>query len=265
MKPSLFLRAAALLLAGAALSLTPAGASEAPLKIGVSAGPYGEILTFAATLAAEEGLAVEVIEFTEWTQINEAVQSGDLDANNFQHLPYLDNQKAARGYDIVPLEPSIVVPIGVYSEKLGSLEALPEGGQIGIPNDPTNAARALFLLADSGVIALREGAGVDATLADIAENPKNLQFLEIDAAQLPRSLPDVAASVITLNYAVLSGLDPKQALALEQEDSQWTLVFAARADRAEDPRLQRFIQLYRSAPVRDFVLTRFDGTILPTW
>lgn len=242
-----------------------AQATDKPLKIGVSAGPYGDILRETAKLAAKEGLKAEIVEFTEWTQINEAVQTGDLDANNFQHRPYLENQVKQRGYKIVPLDPSIVVPAGIYSDKARTIADIPAGGRVGLPNDPSNAARSLFLLQQAGLIKLKPGAGDAATVIDIAENPKKLQLVELDAAQLPRALPDLAAAVITLNYAVLAKLDPKQALLLEDAQSRWTLVWAARDDRKDDPRLRRFIALYRTAEIKDFILTKFSGSILPTW
>ena len=241
-------------------------AASPPLRIGVSAGPYGEILDFAAKIADQEDLKVEIVEFTEWTVINAALQSGDIDANNFQHIPYLNAQISARGYDIVPLQPSIVVPMGIYAGRIKGLDTLPDGATIGIPNDPTNSARALKLLELAGLIRLKPDIDQDAASPlDIADNPRHLRFSEIDAAQLPRTLPDIDLGVITLNYAVLAGLDPKAALKLEDETSHWTLVWAARRDRAQDARLVRFIEIYRSAAVRDFVLERFKGSILPTW
>ncbi|MDF2096745.1 MetQ/NlpA family ABC transporter substrate-binding protein [Aquibaculum arenosum] len=242
---------------------SPAAAES--LRVGVSAGPYGQVLDEAARLAAEQGLDVEIIEFTEWTMINEALHNGDIDANNFQHKPYLDNQIAARGYEIVPLDSSIVVPMALYSESADTIEELPEGASIGIPNDPTNAARALFLLGEAGLLTLAEGAGATATILDVAENPRDLRFVELDAAQLPRSLSDLDASVITLNYAVVSGLDPHDSLIIESEESDWTLVWAVREDRAEDPTIRRFIDIYSSEEVREFIDVTFEGTILPTW
>lgn len=255
--------AAALFTAG--LLAVPVVALAAPLKLGVSAGPYGEILEFTAKIAAKEGLEASVIEFTDWNMPNAALQAGDIDANNFQHQPFLDNQIKQRGYDIVPVAKSIVVPMGVYAKSLKSLGDIKEGGTISLPNDPTNGARALGLLAKAGLITLKDGAGNAASLADIAANPKKLRFVELDAAQLPRSLDDVDASVITLNYAVLAGLKPKESLLLEDDQSKWHLVWAVRKDRADDARIQRFIELYRSPEVRQFILTRFDGTIVPTW
>jgi D-methionine transport system substrate-binding protein len=236
-----------------------------PLRVGVSAGPYGEILEFAGKLAAKEGLGVKVIEFTDWNMPNAALANGEIDVNNFQHIPYLNNQIKQRGYDLVPVASSIVVPMGLYSSKAKAAADLKPGSTIAIPNDPTNAARALFLIEKAGLVKLRDGSGLDATIADIAENASKIKFIELDAAQLPRSLDDVDAAVITLNYAVLAGLDPSKSLVLEDDQSKWHLVWAARRDRADDARIKRYIEIYRSPEVREFVLARFKGTILPTW
>lgn len=247
------------------LPLPAAAEADRPLKVGVSAGPYGDILREAARLAALEGLKVEVIEFSDWNQPNAALQAGDIDLNNFQHRPYLAAQVKARGYNIVPLDSSIVVPAGIWSTKFKTAAEIPAGARVAIPNDPSNAARALFLFQRLGLITLRPGADASATVLDIASNPKGVHFVELDAAQLPRSLDDVAAAFVSANYAYLAGLDPKKALIVEGVDSQWTLVFAAREDRRDDPRIRRYIALYRSPDVRAFVLERFKGNILPTW
>ncbi|HYD30814.1 MAG TPA: MetQ/NlpA family ABC transporter substrate-binding protein [Azospirillaceae bacterium] len=251
------------IVAAAFLSATQAQAVE-PLKVGVSAGPYGEILEFAGKIAAKEGIEVKVIEFTDWNMPNEALARGDIDANNFQHQPYLDNQVKQRGYDLVSVAKSVVVPMGVYSSKAETLTAIKEGSTIAIPNDPTNGARALFLLQNAGLIKLKSD-DIKTSIADIAENPKKLKFVELDAAQLPRSLDDVTAAVITLNYAVLAKLDPKKALLLEDEGSKWHLVWAVRKGREADARINRFIEIYRSPEVKQFVQTRFEGSIVPTW
>ncbi len=248
-----------------AAGLFSATVQAAPLKIGVSAGPYGEIMEFTATIAAKEGLEVKVIEFTDWNMPNAALQAGDIDANHFQHQPFLDSQIRQRGYDIVAVAKSVVVPMGIYAKKVKSIADIKNGGTISIPNDPTNAARALVLLADAGLITLKDGGGFDASVFDIASNPKGLTFVELDAAQLPRSLEDVEASVITLNYAVSAGIDLQEALKLENDQSKWHLVWAARKDRQDNPALKRFLEIFRSAEVRQFILTRFKGSIIPTW
>lgn len=258
-----FLIVPVLVLAGLLTSVTAHGAE--PLKVGVSAGPYGEILHFAAGIAAKEGLEIKIIEFSDYNMPDAALAQGDLDANNFQHLPFLNNQIAKRGYDLVAGPGSIVVPMGVYSKKVAKLADLPEGATVAIPNDPTNGARGLFLLAKAGLITLKDGVDVSATVLDVVGNPKKLKIVELDAAQLPRSLEDVAAATVTLNFAVLSGLDPKAALLLEDEKSKWALVWATRRDNANDPRVRRYIEIYRSEPVKAFILERFKGTILPTW
>ena len=258
-----FLVVPALVLTGFFATATAHGAE--PLKIGVSAGPYGEILTFAAGLAAKEGLEVKIIEFGDYNTPDAALAQGDLDANNFQHLPFLNNQIAKRGYDIVAGPTTIVAPMGIYSKRVATLADLAEGATVAIPNDPTNGARALFLLAKAGLITLKDGADISATVLDITGNPKKLKIAELDAAQLPRSLEDVAAATVNLNYAVLSGLDPKSALLTEDEHSKWALVWATRRDNRDDPRIKRYIDIYRSQPVKAFVAERFKGTILTTW
>lgn len=262
---SLLTRGLSIALGAVLLATTVHASADKPLKIGVSAGPYGDILRETVKIAAKEGLKAEVVEFTEWTQINEALQTGDIDVNNFQHVPYLDNQIKQRGYKIVPVVPSIVVPTALYSAKYTKAEDIPSGARIGIPNDPTNSARALFLLQQAGVLKLKEGTTTAATIKDISDNPRKITIVELDAAQLPRSLPDLCAAVITLNYAVLAGLDPKKSLAIEGAESRWTLVWAVREDRKDDARIKRFIELYRSQPIKEFISTKFSGTILPTW
>ncbi len=254
--------AAGLLLAGPAVA--PAGA-EGPLRVGTTAGPYAAILDYAASLAKAQGLDVKVVEFTDYTIPNEALFRGDLDASNFQHRPYLDNANRTRGYDIVPLASSIVVPLGIYSQKLRAIGDLPDGAEVAIPNDPSNGARALLLFQQAGLIRLRAGAGVSATVLDIEGNPKRLRFRELDAAQLPRALGDVAAGAVNLNYAINAGLDPRSALVLEDKDTPFGLVWTTRARDRDDPRVARLIAIYRSPEVKQFILNRFGGTIVPTW
>jgi D-methionine transport system substrate-binding protein len=239
--------------------------ADATLKVGVSAGPYADILRFAADLAAKEGITAQIVEFTDWTLPNEALNAGDLDLNNFQHLPYLNNQVKTRGYDIVPLAKSIIVPFGLYSKRVVKIEDIKDGATTAIPNDPSNGARGLQLLEQAGLIKLKPGVDVSATVADIAENPKHLKIQELDAAQLPRALDDLDFSVVSLNYAVNAGLDPKKALILENDQSKWNLVFAAKPKNKDNPTILKFISIYRSQPVKDFIQKKFDGVILTTW
>jgi D-methionine transport system substrate-binding protein len=257
-------------MAAAALALTMASGSALAdnaktIRIGVTAGPYADILRFAGELAAKEGIDLKITEFTDYTVPNAALAQDDLDINNFQHQPYLDNQVAQRGYDIVSIAKSIIVPIGLYSSKVTSLDQIKVGASAAIPNDPSNGARALQLFEKAGLIKLKPGIGIKATIADIAENPKNLKIVELDAAQLPRSLADLDFATVNLNYAVNAGLDPKKALLLESADTNWNLVFAVRAKNKDNPLLKRFVEIYRSPEVKAYTEKRFNGTILTTW
>lgn len=258
---------AALALAVPAAAQT--AASDKPLKVGVSAGPYGDILREAARLSAEQGVKAEIIEFTDWNQPNAALQAGDIDLNNFQNRPYLANQVKTRGYQIVALDESILVPAGIYSKTYKSVADIPTGAKIAIPNDPTNGGRALLLFQRAGLIKLKPGTGLYASVVDVVENPKKLQIAELDAAQLSRSLDDVAAAFVSSNYAYLAGLNLNTALvaetSVEEAKPYFTLVFAAREDRKDDPRIRKFIEVYRSQPVKDFTLAKFKGSILPAW
>jgi D-methionine transport system substrate-binding protein len=244
-------------------------AADKPLKVGVSAGPYGDILREAARLSEKEGLKAEIIEFSDWNQPNAALQAGDIDLNNFQHRFYLANQIKARDYKLVALDESILVPAGIHSKKYTNASEIPDGSKIAIPNDPTNAARALLLFEKAGVIKLKPNAGLSASLLDVVENPKKLQIVELDAAQLARSLDDVAAAFVSSNYAYLAGLDLNKAVVAETTDAAakpyFTLIFAAREDRKDDPQIKKFIGIYRSQPVKDFIKAKFNGTILAAW
>lgn len=258
-------------LAAAALAVTfaasPAAHADNPkvIRIGVTAGPYADILRFAGDIAVKEGIELKITEFTDYTVPNAALAQDDLDINNFQHQPYLDNQVAQRGYDIVSIAKSIIVPIGIYSSKVTKIDQIKDGASAAIPNDPSNGARALQLFEKAGLIKLKPGIGIKATVADIAENPKKLKIVELDAAQLPRSLNDLDFSAVNLNYALNAGLDPKKALLLEGADTNWNLVFAVRAKNKDNPLLKRFVDIYRSPAVKEFTEKKFNGTILTTW
>ena len=254
--------------AGAALAIlsliAPAKASDV-IRIGTTAGPYAEILRYAGDLASKQGITLKITEFTDYTVPNAALAQDDLDANLFQHQPYLDNQVAQRGYDIVSIAKGIIVPIGLYSNKISNLSELKTGASAAIPNDPSNGARALQLFEKAGLIKLKPDVGIKATVADIIDNPKRLKIVELDAAQLPRSLNDLDFSAVNLNYALSAGLDPKKALLLESADSNWNLVFAVRAKNKDNAALKKFVEIYRSPEVKEFTEKRFNGTILTTW
>ncbi|KXK60682.1 metal ABC transporter substrate-binding protein [Micromonospora rosaria] len=247
------------------------GASASPdatLKVGVSPVPHGEILTYIKdNLAEQAGLKLEIVEFTDYVQPNRALEEKQLDANYFQTVPYLETEKQAKGYKFTALSPVHIEPLGLYSKKATSLEALPEKAVVAIPNDPTNSGRALNLLAQHGIITLKEGAGTSATQRDIADNPKQLQFRELEAAQLPRSLDDTDASVINGNYAIESGLKPAtDALALEKaENNPNANLVVVRDGEQNDPRVVKLEELLHSAEVKKFIEEKYQGSVLPAF
>jgi D-methionine transport system substrate-binding protein len=254
-----------LALALALAAATPARAADAPLRVGSSSGPYAQIMDFVATLAAKQGLPIKVVEFTDYAIPNQAMADGDIDVSNFQNKPYLENAIKARGYDIVALLPTIVVPLGLYSHKLTSIDALKTGDTIAIANDPANGGRGLLLLQQAGLIKLADGANTTATVLDIAQNPKHLKFKELDAAQIPRSLDDVTVAAVNMNYALPAGIDPKSALVRENADTPYGLVWTSLRKNQNDPRIQKLMAIYRSPEVKEYILTQFNGSIVPSW
>ncbi|WP_262273325.1 MetQ/NlpA family ABC transporter substrate-binding protein [Microvirga yunnanensis] len=240
-------------------------ASDTALRVGASPGPFADFLKEAAKKANGEGFKVEVTEFTEPTQINEATQAGDIDVSNFQHVPYMQRQNESRGYKISAIKPAYVAPGGIYSAKYKSLAEIPNGAKIGIPNDPANESRALALLQKAGLIKLKDPASISASVRDVAENPKNLDIILLDEIMLPRSLSDLGAAFVTLNKGVLAGLDPKNAIMLEDKTSPWAIVWSARNDKVDDPQIKRFIAVFESEPIKNYIVQRFNGTVIPAW
>ncbi|GAA0501527.1 lipoprotein [Paractinoplanes deccanensis] len=245
-----------------------ASASSDTLKVGVSPVPHGEILKYVAdNLAAAEGLKLDIVEFNDYIQPNVALQEKQLDANYFQHIPYLEEEVAAKGYKFTPLKPVHIEPLGVYSKTVKSLADVPSGGVVGIPNDPSNSGRALSLLAKNNLITLKDGVGVKATEKDITANPKNLKFKALEAAQLPRSLEDTALSVINGNYAIETGLKPAtDALALETADNNpYANLLVVRTGDETDARVQKLEKLLHSPEVKKFITDKYQGSVLPAF
>lgn len=249
---------AAVLAAGGAL------AQDKPLKIGVTAGPHAQIFEQVKKVAERDGLKIQVIEFSDYVQPNAALSSGDLDANSYQHKPYLDQQVKDRGYRIVPVGYTVNFPIGIYSKKVKSLADLKEGSRIGIPNDPTNGGRVLLVFQDKGLIKLRADAGLKATPLDVVDNPKKIKFVEVDAAQLPRTLDDLDASAVNTNYALPAGLNPgRDAIAQESAKSPYVNLLAVREQDKDKPWVAKLVKAYHSEEVRRFVQTEFKGAVVP--
>lgn len=248
------------------LASLPALAQTQTIRVGVTPGPHAQILEAAKPIAAQKGLDIKIVEFSDYVVPNAALASGELDANSFQHQPYLDNQKTDRGYKIETVAQTVNFPIGIYSKKLKSFDALPSGATVAIPNDPTNGGRALLLLADKGLLKLKDGVGFKPTILDITENTKKLKFVEIDAAQAPRVLDDVDAAVINTNYATQAGLDPvKDALTRENPKGPYVNIIAVRAEDKDKPWVKTLIESYRTPEVKKFVEEKFKGAVLTSW
>ncbi|MXQ14385.1 MetQ/NlpA family ABC transporter substrate-binding protein [Microvirga makkahensis] len=248
------------------LAALPAAAQTQTIRIGATPGPHAQILEAVKPIAAKKGLDLKIVEFSDYVVPNEALASGELEANSFQHQPYLDNQKENRGYKIETVAQTVNFPIGIYSKKHKAFDALPDGARIAIPNDPTNGGRALLLLQDKGLIKLKDGVGFKPTILDITANTKDLKFTEIDAAQAPRVLDDVDAAVINTNYATQAGLDPvKDALTRENPKGPYVNVIAVRAEDKDKPWVKALVESYRSPEVKKFVEEKFKGAVLTSW
>lgn len=256
-----------ILFAAALAASVVSGAADAEtIKIGVTPGPHAQIMEKVKEVAATKGLDIEILEFSDYVVPNQALADGELNANSFQHKPYLDNQVADRGFDIVSVAYTVNFPMAVYSKKAKSLDELAEGATVAIPNDPTNGGRALLVLADNGLIKLKDGAGLKVGPADVTDNPKKLNFAELDAAQLPRSLDDVDAAVINTNYALEAGLDPaKGSIAREGEKAPYANLIAVNAKDKDAAWTKTLIESYHNDTVKAFIDETFKGSVIPAW
>lgn len=248
------------------VGLTACGQKDkTEIKVGATVGPHAQVAEAVAKEAAKQGLTVKVIEFSDYITPNAALEDGSIDINSYQHQPFLDNYNRNHGANLVSIGESILMRMGIYSNKYRSIEQLPDQARIAIPNDPTNGGRGLLLFADASVITLRDGVGFNATLNDIVENPREFRFIEVDAAQLPRTLDEVDAAAITMNYVMSAGLDPKQqGIYLESKQAPLAImVIATREKDKDNEAYQQLVQIYHSPAVRDFIAQTFNGTIEP--
>lgn len=250
-----------------ALFLTACNDKAEKLKVGVISGPEHKVMEVAAKIAKEKyNRDVELVVFTDYATPNEALNKGDLDLNAFQHKPYLDNQIQEKGYKLVPVGNTFVYPIAAYSKKIKSLEELKDGDTVALPNDPTNLARALILLEKQGLIKLRAEAGLKATSVDIIENPRKLVIQEIEAPLLPRTLDDVAFSVINTTYAGQSGLTPtKDGLFVEDKDSPYVNLIVARENNQNSDVVKDFVKAYQTEEVYNKANEEFKGAMVKGW
>lgn len=249
----------------AAAPAPQAAAQTTTLKVGASPVPHADILNFVKPTLEKEGVKLEVIEFSDYVQPNLSLADKELDANFFQHKPYLDEFAKSHNLKLDVLVAVHLEPMGVYSHKVKNVNDIPQGGKIAIPNDPTNGGRALKVLESTGLIKVKPEAGVLATVADIVENPKNLSFAEIEAAQLPRSLDDVSAAVINSNFALGANLNPtKDAIAVESKDSPYAnIVVIRQGDNREA--LQKLKAALTTPDVKKFLEEKYKGAVLPAF
>ena len=266
-----------LVLAFAALTACGGGSSEEAaggeadgdkvIKVAASPTPHAEILGSVADALQEEGWTLEVVEFDDYVQPNVATTDGDVDANYFQHVPYLDEYNAQNGTNLVSVGGVHYEPMGVYAGTKKSFDELADGDKVGIPNDATNGARALLLLQDNGVIKLKDGAGVTATEQDIAENPKNITIVPLEAATIPASLPDLALGVINANYAIGADLKIDEALATEAADSlaadTYVNVIVVNEENKDSEKTKALVAALQTDEVRKFIEDTYAGAVQP--
>ncbi len=256
-------------LAASALVLTGCGGSseaEGPLKVGVISGPETDVMKAAVEKAKKDsGLEVELIEFQDYITPNVALADKSIDVNAFQHKPYLDSMVQDRGFRLVSVGNTFVYPIGAFSQKFDALTELPDGARVSIPNDPSNEGRSLILLHNAGVITLKDVNNLEATPADIQDNPKNLKFVELEAPLLPRSLEDVDMAVINNTYAVPAGLTLSKAVLVEDKKSPYVNLIVSREDNKSDPRVAQLVAAYQSEEVANVARNLFKGGAVQGW
>lgn len=240
--------------------------SDGKLVVGVTAGPHEEILEKVAELAAEEDLTIEVRVFTDYVMPNVALAEKEIDMNSFQTEPFFEAMKEDRNLDLVKVADTVTFPMGIYSSAVTDIAGLEDGAKIGLPSDPTNSGRALMLFEAAGLITMEEGVGLNGTVYDIAENPNNYEFIELDSAQIARQLDELDAAAINTNFAIEYGLSPSEdAIFSEGADSPYANLIAVRAESKDDEVVQQFIDIYRSEEVKQFLEEEFAGSLIPSW
>ena len=237
------------------------------ITVGASPSPHAEILEAAKEALKAEGYELKVVEYTDYVQPNLALESKSLDANYFQHLPYLENFNKERGTKLVSVAAIHYEPFGIYAGKSKDLKSLPDGAKIAVPNDVTNEARALLLLADQGLITLKDNTDINATKQDIVENPHKIEIVEVEAAQVPRSLQDVDFGVVNGNFAIASGLNVADALATEAADSvaakTYANIIAVREGDEKNEKTQALVKALTTAEIKQFIENKYQGAVVP--
>lgn len=248
-----------------ALALAGCGSqsSQQEIIIGATSGPHAQVAEAVAKEAQKQGIKVSVKEFSDYITPDKALADGDIQLNAYQHAPFMENFNKQNGSHLVAIGKTILMPMGLYSNSIHDAASIPDGAKVAIPNDPTNGGRGLALLQKAGLITLKEGVGFKATLSDVVANPHHLQILELEAAQLPRSLDDVTVAAIPMNYVQSAGLDvSKQGFFLEPKDEPLAvMVLAARQGDQDNPTYKKIAEIYQSQAIKDFIAETFHGTI----
>ncbi|MEK1900942.1 MAG: MetQ/NlpA family lipoprotein [Rhizobium sp.] len=265
-------RRAALTVAASAAALiafaapAPSFAEDKSIKVGIMSGEDEDVWRVVTSEAAKKGLKIETITFNDYTQPNEALERGEIDANAFQHQPYLDNQVKQHGYHIVSVGYTGVWPIGLYSKKHKSVAELPAGAVIGVPNDPSNEGRALRVLQNEGLIKLKDGTGILATIVDVSENPKNIEIRELDAGIVGRSIDDLDAGVVNTDWALKSGLSPKERIAQEPiADNPYRNFIAVKEENKDADWVKTLVSSYQNETVKAEFDKVYKGTGLSAY
>lgn len=234
------------------------------IKVGTTPGYSEQVVEFVAKEAEKEGLKVIVVPFSDYVTPDQALAQGDIDVNSFQHGPFLDAFNEKNGTKLVSIGNTYLAPLRLFSNKHKTLADLPNGASVAIPNDPSNGGRALLLLEKNGLLKLKEGINpVKAVVADIISNPKNLKIIELEAPQLPRALEDCDASIINGGYAVSAGLDPKTALAQEDNTSPYVNIIAAREQDKDNPTYKKFVKVFQTEATKKYINDNFQVTLIP--
>jgi len=248
------------------LTFAVGNAQAGTLSVAATPVPQAELLEFVQPDLAREGVTLDIKVFTDYVQPNQQVADGHIDVNFFQHKPYLDTFNKEHKTNLVSVGLVHVEPFGAYSQKIKTLADLKNGAQVALPNDPSNGARALLLLQAQGLIKLKDPTNLLATARDVVENPKNLRFRELEAATLPRVLPDVDLALINTNYALEAGMNPLQdALFIEGADSPYANLIATVPGKVNDADVQALVKALRSARVKQFIVERYQGAVVPAF
>ncbi|RFU67322.1 MetQ/NlpA family ABC transporter substrate-binding protein [Peribacillus saganii] len=240
--------------------------SEEKLMIGVTAGPHEQVVEKVKEVAAKDGLEIELKVFNDYVMPNTALEEGELDMNSYQHKPFMDQFNKDKSTHLAAVGKTILNPMAIYSNEYKSLEDIPKGAKVGLPNDPTNGTRSLYLFEEAGLIKIKEDKRETATILDLAENPKEIEFIELEAAQIPKQLTELDAAAINTNFAIDAGLSPKQdGIFLEPIESPYVNWLVVREENKNDPAVKKVLKAFHTDEVKAFIEEEFKGSILPGW